>query len=105
MTKRACEFVQPLTFRALSGSHVVVDDYAPDNPDPDRAYHVFSDSRSAGCRARDGEYHREVANGVADDFLSSTYLRCTAPVLIAPANEHNDVGTSGDATQLTAASS
>ena len=34
MTKRACEFVQPLTFRALSGHHVVVDDYAPDNPDP-----------------------------------------------------------------------
>src|ERR1700747_862217 len=34
MTKRACEFVQPLTFRALSGAHVVVDDYAPDNPDP-----------------------------------------------------------------------
>src|SRR3954471_10441849 len=34
MTKRACEFVQPLTFRALSGNHVIVDDYAPDNPDP-----------------------------------------------------------------------
>src|SRR3989442_11472131 len=34
MTKRACEFIQPLTFRALSGFHVVVDDYAPDNPDP-----------------------------------------------------------------------
>src|ERR1041384_7081914 len=34
MTQRACEFVRPLTFRALSGSHVVVDDYAPDNPDP-----------------------------------------------------------------------
>src|SRR5215475_15128412 len=34
MTKRACEFVTPLTFRALSGHHVVVDDYAPDNPDP-----------------------------------------------------------------------
>src|SRR5262245_64105023 len=34
MTKRACEFIQPLTFRALSGHHVVVDDYAPDNPDP-----------------------------------------------------------------------
>ena len=25
MTRRACEFVQPLTFRALSGSHVVVE--------------------------------------------------------------------------------
>ena len=34
MSQRACEFVQPLTFRALSGSHVIVDDYAPDNPDP-----------------------------------------------------------------------
>ncbi|HEX8748744.1 MAG TPA: flavoprotein, partial [Pyrinomonadaceae bacterium] len=34
MTKRACEFITPLTFRALSGSHVIVDDYAPDNPDP-----------------------------------------------------------------------
>src|SRR5438876_3046004 len=33
MTRRACEFIQPLTFRALSGSHVVVDDFAPDNPD------------------------------------------------------------------------
>src|SRR5215212_11749164 len=34
MTKRACEFITPLTFRALSGAHVIVDDYAPDNPDP-----------------------------------------------------------------------
>ncbi len=36
MTKRACEFVTPLTFRALSGAHVVVDDYATDNPTPSR---------------------------------------------------------------------
>ena len=28
MTKHACEFVQPLTFRALSGAYVLVDDYA-----------------------------------------------------------------------------
>src|SRR6266446_8537174 len=34
MTRHACEFVRPLTFRALSGSYVVVDDYSPDNPDP-----------------------------------------------------------------------
>src|SRR5882724_12129654 len=43
MTKRACEFIQPLTFRALSGSHVIVDDYAPDNPDP-IAHITFSQS-------------------------------------------------------------
>ena len=34
MTLRACEFIRPLTFRALTGEHVIVDDYAPDNPDP-----------------------------------------------------------------------
>src|SRR3712207_3114612 len=43
MTKRACEFVTPLTFRALSGAHVVVDDYAPENPDP-IAHITFSQS-------------------------------------------------------------
>src|SRR5258707_15518657 len=43
MTRRACEFVQPLTFRALSGSYVIVDDYAPDNPDP-IAHITFSQS-------------------------------------------------------------
>ena len=26
MTRHACEFIQPLTFRALSGSYVLVDD-------------------------------------------------------------------------------
>src|SRR5438270_12638738 len=34
MTRHACEFVQPLTFRALSGSYVIVDDYSRANPDP-----------------------------------------------------------------------
>ncbi|HEX8920202.1 MAG TPA: flavoprotein, partial [Pyrinomonadaceae bacterium] len=43
MTERACEFITPLTFRALSGSHVIVDDYAPDNPDP-IAHITFSQS-------------------------------------------------------------
>jgi phosphopantothenoylcysteine decarboxylase/phosphopantothenate--cysteine ligase len=27
----------------------------------------------------------KLANGVADDFITSTYLACTAPVLVAPA--------------------
>src|SRR5687767_3235628 len=34
MTKHATEFVQPLTFRALTDKHVIVDDYDPANPDP-----------------------------------------------------------------------
>ncbi|HEY0766114.1 MAG TPA: bifunctional phosphopantothenoylcysteine decarboxylase/phosphopantothenate--cysteine ligase CoaBC [Pyrinomonadaceae bacterium] len=85
MTKRACEFVQPLTFRALSGNHVIVDDYAPDNPDP-IAHITFSQTVDLLIVApATANTIAKFANGVADDFLSSTYLACTAPVLIAPA--------------------
>ncbi|HEY2963741.1 MAG TPA: bifunctional phosphopantothenoylcysteine decarboxylase/phosphopantothenate--cysteine ligase CoaBC [Pyrinomonadaceae bacterium] len=85
MTKRACEFIQPLTFRALSGSHVIVDDYAPDNPDP-IAHITFSQTADLLIVApATANIIAKFANGVADDFLTSTYLACTAPVLIAPA--------------------
>src|SRR5712691_745920 len=85
MTARACEFIQPLTFRALSGSYVVVDDYAPDNPDP-IAHITFSQTVDLLVVApATANTLAKFANGVADDFLTSTYLACTAPVLVAPA--------------------
>ena len=85
MTEHATRLVAPLTFRALSGAHVVVDDYAPDNPDP-IAHITFSQTvelflvapATANCIAK-------FAHGIADDFLTTTYLACTAPVLVAPA--------------------
>ena len=85
MTRRACEFIQPLTFRALSGAHVIVDDYAPDNPDP-IAHITFSQTVDLLIVApATANIIAKFANGVADDFLTSTYLACSAPVLIAPA--------------------
>ena len=85
MTKRACEFVTPLTFRALSGAHVVVDDYAPDNPDP-IAHITFSQSVELFVVApATANIIAKFAGGVADDFLTSTYLASDAPVLVAPA--------------------
>src|SRR6266851_3499007 len=85
MTRHACEFIQPLTFRALSGSYVLVDDYAADNPDP-IAHITFSQTVDLFLIApATANTLAKLANGVADDFLSSTYLACTAPVLIAPA--------------------
>jgi phosphopantothenoylcysteine decarboxylase/phosphopantothenate--cysteine ligase len=85
MTKHACEFIQPLTFRALSGSYVLVDDYAADNPDP-IAHITFSQTIDLFIIApATANTLAKLANGVADDFLSSTYLACTGPVLVAPA--------------------
>src|SRR6267142_176086 len=85
MTRQACEFVQPLTFRALSGSHVLVDDFAPDNPDP-IAHITFSQTVDLFVVApATANTLAKFANGVADDFLTTTYLACNAPVLVAPA--------------------
>lgn len=85
MTRHACEFIQPLTFRALSGSYVVVDDYSPDNPDP-IAHITFSQTIELFVIApATANSLAKLANGIADDFVTSTYLACTAPVLLAPA--------------------
>ncbi|HSE33714.1 MAG TPA: bifunctional phosphopantothenoylcysteine decarboxylase/phosphopantothenate--cysteine ligase CoaBC [Pyrinomonadaceae bacterium] len=85
MTKRACEFIQPLTFRAISGHHVVVDDYAPDNPDP-IAHITFSQTIDLLIVApATANMIAKFALGIADDFISSTYLAASAPVVVAPA--------------------
>ena len=85
MTEHATRMIAPLTFRALSGEHVVVDDYAPDNPDP-IAHITFSQTVDLFLVApATANIIAKFASGAADDFLSTTYLACTAPVLVAPA--------------------
>jgi len=85
MTARATEFVTSLTFRALSGAHVITNDYAPDNPDP-IAHITFSQSVDLLLVApATANIIAKFANGIADDFLTSTYLAANAPVAVAPA--------------------
>jgi phosphopantothenoylcysteine decarboxylase/phosphopantothenate--cysteine ligase len=85
MTRHACEFVTPLTFRALSGSYVIVDDYSADNPDP-IAHITFSQTIDLFVIApATANTLAKLANGVADDFITSTYLASKAPILVAPA--------------------
>ncbi|MEO7540312.1 MAG: bifunctional phosphopantothenoylcysteine decarboxylase/phosphopantothenate--cysteine ligase CoaBC [Pyrinomonadaceae bacterium] len=85
MTRHATEFIQPLTFRSLTGGHVIVDDYDVDNPDP-IAHISFSQNIDLLLIVpATANIIGKFANGIADDFLSSTYLASTAPVLIAPA--------------------
>ena len=85
MTRHATEFVRPLTFRALTGGHVIVDDYDPQNPDPIAHVNFSQNIDLLLIVPATANTIAKFANGNADDFLSSTYLACTAPVLIAPA--------------------
>jgi phosphopantothenoylcysteine decarboxylase/phosphopantothenate--cysteine ligase len=85
MTEHATKMIAPLTFRALSGEHVIVDDYAPDNPDP-IAHITFSQTVELFLIApATANIIAKMAHGIADDFLSSTYLASNAPVVVAPA--------------------
>ncbi len=85
MTKHATEFVQPLTFRALTDKHVIVDDYDPANPDPIAHINFSQTIDLLLVVPATANIIAKFANGVADDFLSSTYLASNAPVMIAPA--------------------
>jgi phosphopantothenoylcysteine decarboxylase / phosphopantothenate---cysteine ligase len=85
MTSHATEFIQPLTFRALTEEYVLVDDYEPNNPDP-IAHINFSQNLDLFLIApATANAIAKFANGIADDFISTAYLATTAPVLIAPA--------------------
>lgn len=85
MTRHATEFVAPLTFRALSDAEVVVDDYDPENSDPIAHINFSQNIDLLLIVPATANIIAKFANGVADDFLTSTYLASTAPVLIAPA--------------------
>ncbi|MCU1290168.1 MAG: coaBC, partial [Acidobacteria bacterium] len=85
MTKHATEFVQPLTFRALTGNYVLIDDYEPENPDPIAHINFSQKIDLLLVVPATANVIAKFANGIADDFLTSTYLASTAPVLIAPA--------------------
>jgi len=90
MTKGATQFVTPLTFRALSGNKVYVDIFEGQRSGSDfeGAFDHILVAQStdlflvapatADCIAK-------LANGVADDFLTTFHLAVTAPIVIAPA--------------------
>ncbi len=85
MTKHATEFIQPLTFRALTENYVLVDDYEKENPDPIAHVNFSQNIDLLLIVPATANVIAKFANGIADDFLSATYLASNAPVMIAPA--------------------
>ncbi len=85
MTEHAVEFVRPLTFRALTERHVIVDDYDPENPDPIAHINFSQNIDLLLIVPATANIIAKFAAGIADDFLSSAYLASTAPVMVAPA--------------------
>ena len=89
MTAHATEFVQPLTFRALTGEYVLVDDYEKENPDPIAHINFAQNTDLFLVAPATANLIAKFANGISDDFVSTAYLATDAPVLIAPAMNTN----------------
>lgn len=85
MTASAREFVTPLTFQALSRNPVYTDTF--DEKDPSVIAHIdLADWPDLILVApATANMIGKIANGLADDMISTTLLAATAPVWIAPA--------------------
>ena len=85
MTENATEFVAPLTFQSLSRNPVYIDTF--DEKDPKKIAHIdVADWADIVIIApATANMIGKLANGIADDMLSTTLLATMATVYIAPA--------------------
>jgi phosphopantothenoylcysteine decarboxylase len=81
MTPNSTHFVGRITFEALTGKPVLVDEYASGMP------HIESKNGIAlmAIVPATANTIAKCANGIADDLVSSTYLAASCPILVAPA--------------------
>ncbi|MDE6519548.1 MAG: bifunctional phosphopantothenoylcysteine decarboxylase/phosphopantothenate--cysteine ligase CoaBC [Ruminococcus sp.] len=89
MTANATNFVHPLTFETLTQNKCLIDTF-------DRNFQ-YSVEHVAIAKKADvvliapatANVIGKIANGIADDMLTTTVMACTCPKLIAPAMNHN----------------
>lgn len=89
MTQSAANFVTPLTFREISGQPVVVDMWA--EATNWNVEHIALASRADLfiLAPATGNMIGKIANGIADDMLTTTVMATTASVLFVPAMNTN----------------
>lgn len=85
MTQHAMEFVSPLTFQALSRNPVYIDTFDEKNPQKIAHIDVADWADIAIIAPATANIIGKLANGIADDMLSTTLLATQADVYIAPA--------------------
>lgn len=89
MTRNATNFINPITFETLTGNKCLIDTF-------DRNFEYSVEHVALAKQAQvfliapaSANVIAKVANGIADDMLSTTFLACSCPKIIAPAmNTH-----------------
>lgn len=94
MTAHAQEFVRPLTFAALSGQKVITGMFseAGHEANVESAIEHIAVAQTIDLllvAPATADILAKFSNGIADDFLTTTYLATKAPVVVAPAMNVN----------------
>lgn len=89
MTKNATEFVQPLTFETLSQRPVTIDMFA--KKEHFEVEHISLAKKANICIIAPATANviAKLAEGIADDMLTTTVLALNCPIIIAPAMNTN----------------
>lgn len=89
MTRNATHFIHPITFETLTGNKCLIDTF-------DRNFEYNVEHVSLAKQAdvfllapASANVIGKIANGIADDMLTTTFLACGCPKIVAPAmNTH-----------------
>lgn len=84
LTERAQQFITPLTFETFCPGHVYSDMFASCQ-DPLVHINICKDSDLMLIAPASANIIGKMANGIADDLLSTTFLAFYKPVVVAPA--------------------
>ena len=89
MTQSAMEFVQPLSFQVLSGQPVCTHLFDLEAESRIGHIQVATDAEVAVIAPATANIIGKLAHGIADDYLTTALLVCTAPKIICPAMNVN----------------
>jgi phosphopantothenoylcysteine decarboxylase/phosphopantothenate--cysteine ligase len=94
MTRSAEEFVRPLTFAALTGRKVLTSLFSAASAEDTLAsaiehIRVAQENQVLVIAPATADLLAKLAHGLADDFLTTTYLAFTGAVVLAPAMNTN----------------
>jgi phosphopantothenoylcysteine decarboxylase/phosphopantothenate--cysteine ligase len=94
LTPAAEKFITPLTFAALTGRKVITDLFASASSEETLSsaiehIAVAQDNDILVIAPATADLMARLAHGLANDFLTTTYLAFTGPVVLAPAMNNN----------------
>ena len=85
MTEAACHFITPTTMQGLSGKPVYTDQWDASVPNNMAHINLSRDADAIVVAPASADFIAKLANGLADDLLSTLCLARLCPLIIAPA--------------------